>query len=232
MKSLVTFVLMLVSMGALDLTDDLLLRVVFKALTSILFVLTGLFAIGERKSGSGYARLILTGLVFGFAGDVLLELANLKGDLYFVIGLVTFALGHVFYLIAFFRKSRFQWFNLIPTCIVIPAVLIAVPVTGAFEFTPPALFYAVIAYGVILTFMVGKSFSFTAYKDNPAFVRLTVTGAILFAVSDIILLFILFFRPVLVLPREDTVKQVLTVCNLLTYYLGQGLIALSLRKEP
>ena len=92
MKSLVTFVLMLVSMGALDLTGDLLLRVVFKALTSILFVLTGLFAIGERKSGSGYARLILTGLVFGFAGDVLLELANLKGDLLSLMCAICYAI--------------------------------------------------------------------------------------------------------------------------------------------
>ncbi|MBQ9537691.1 MAG: lysoplasmalogenase [Treponema sp.] len=232
MKSIITFILMLVSMAALDMTSDLVLRVFFKALTSVLFVLTGIFAMRERNSGTSYAKLILTGLILGFAGDVLLELANLKGDLYFVIGLVTFALGHVFYLIAFFKKSPFQWFNLIPTFIVIPAVLIAVPVTKAFEFNPPALYYAVLAYGVILTFMVGKSFSYTAFKGSTAFVRLTIIVAILFAISDIILLFILFFKPVLVLDRENCTKIVLTVFNLLTYYIGQGLIALSLRKEP
>ena len=231
MKSIVTFVLMLVSMLALDCTGDLVMRVVFKALTSVLFVLTGILATGERKSGSAYARLVLVGLALGCAGDILLELSNLEGELYFVLGLSTFALGHVFYLIAFFRKTRFQWFNVIPTLIVIPAVLIAVPATGAFQFDPPALFYAVIVYGVILTFMVGKSFSFTAFKDDRAFARLTITGALLFAVSDIILLFILFFKPVLAMDRDDTVKLALTVFNLLTYYVGQGFIALSLRME-
>ena len=233
MHSIITFILMLASMAALDMTvKGTVLRLSLKALTSLFFVLTGILAMRERKSGSSYAKLILTGLILGFVGDVLLEYTNMAGPIYFVIGLVSFALGHAFYLIAFFKRTSFRWYSIIPVLIVVPTVLVAVPVTGAFQFDPPALFYAVIAYGIILTFMVGMSFCFTAFKEHPAFVRLTIIGAVLFAISDIILLFILFFKPALALPASSKEIVILTVCNLLTYYLGQGLIALSLRKEP
>ena len=243
MKSIITFVLMLLSMVVLDLTGEmpvqlcgLSLRVYAKTITSILFVLTGIFAMRERRGGvkgGPYARLVLTGLLFGLIGDVFMALnKDFGGFLYVSVGLVTFALGHIFYLIAFSRKSRFHWFNLIPLLIIIPAILIAVSVTGKFKFSPPALFYAVIAYGVILSCMVGRSLSFTDFREHPAFVRLTIIGTILFATSDLILLFIMFYTPVASLPSNTPVRVTLSVFNLLTYYVGQGLIALSLKEEP
>ena len=243
MKSIITFVLMLLSMMVLDLTGEmpvqlcgLSLRVYAKTITSILFVLTGIFAMRERRGGvkgGPYARLVLTGLLFGLIGDVFMALnKDFGGFLYVSVGLVTFALGHVFYLIAFSRKSRFHWFNLSPLLIIIPAILIAVSLTGKFKFSPPALFYAVIAYGVILSCMVGRSLSFTDFKEHPAFVRLTIIGTILFATSDLILLFIMFYTPVASLPSNTPVRVTLSVFNLLTYYVGQGLIALSLKEEP
>ncbi len=238
MKSIVCFVAMLVSMLALDLSltqGDLMIQVYLKGLSSIFFVLTGIFALAERPKKEGrspsYAVLILLGLVFGCIGDINMQLADIKGDLCFIIGLVTFALGHVFYLIAFFKKSHFHFYNLIPTLIVIPLFLIAIPLSGAFEFNPDFLFYAVIGYGVLMTFMVGKSLSFTEFKGHPAFVRMTTVGAVLFAVSDVILLFILFFKPVIALGQFDPLRLALRFAGLLTYYPGQGLIALSLKKE-
>lgn len=239
MKSIISFVAMLIAMLALDFSltgGDLLLQVYLKGLASVLFVLTGIFALCERpkirgRTGS-YACFILLGLLFGFVGDVSMQLADIKGDLCFIIGLVTFALGHIFYLAAFFKKSHFRWFNLLPTLTVIPLFLFAIPASGQFEFNPSFLFFAVIAYGVILTFMVGKSLSFTEFKGQPAFVRMTIAGAILFAISDIILLFILFFKPVIALSQFDPVRLTLRFAGLLTYYPGQGLIALSLKKEP
>ncbi|MCR5622163.1 MAG: lysoplasmalogenase [Treponema sp.] len=233
MKTIITFILMLVSMALLDMSTDVWTCVLLKAFASFFFVLTGFFALRERKSGSSYSKIILTGLVFGMIGDVFMDLSNLPdGGPYFIIGLVTFALGHVFYLIAFFKKSRFHWFNLIPTIIAVPAVLFLVPATGVFEFNPQLLFYAVIVYVFVLSFMMGKSFSFTEFKENPSFVRLTIIGAVLFAISDVILFFTLFFTPLSRLPKHGTTQFIFHVLNLLTYYVGQGLIALSLKKEP
>ena len=243
MKSAITFVLMLLSMVGLDVVGEmpvylcgLSLRVYVKTITSFLFVLTGVFAMKERREGvkaGPYAKLILTGLIFGFIGDIFMALnKDFGGFLYVSIGLVTFALGHVFYLIAFIKKSRFRWYNLIPLFVIIPAILLAVMQTGKFKFNPPALFYAVISYGVILSLMVGKSLSFTCFKETPSFIRLTIIGTVLFATSDLILLFIMFFGPVASLPSDTPVRVTLSVINLLTYYVGQGFLALSLKKEP
>ena len=233
MRTIITLALMLVSMVMLDMATDVWTCVFLKALASFFFVLTGFFAMKERKSGSAYSRIIMAGLVSGMIGDVFMDLANLPdGDLYFIIGLVIFALGHVFYLIAFFKKTSFRWLNLVPTLIAVPAVLFCVPATGMFEFSPPLLFYAVIIYVFVLSFMMGKSFSFTEFRENPGFVRLTMIGAILFALSDLILFFTLFFTPISRLPKDTTTQFVLHVLNLLIYYAGQGLIALSLKKEP
>ena len=226
---------MLVSMFTLCLsllTGDLVLHVYLKALASIFFVLSGFFALKERRKAGSYAYLVLLGLLFGCIGDVSMQVSDLKGELYFIVGLVTFALGHIFYLLAFFKKSRFRWTDLILTLLFIPLALIGIPLSGAFVFNPSFLFFAVMAYGIILTFMVGKSFAFTEFKEHPGFVRLTITGAVLFAVSDVILLFILFFKPVTAMAQFDPRLLALRIFGLITYYAGQGLIALSLRKEP
>ncbi len=235
MKSIICFVAMLVTMMTLSLsllTGNLVLQVYLKALASILFVCAGLFAARERRSGSSYVRFILLGLIFGCVGDISMQISDIKGELYFIIGLVTFALGHVFYLVAFFKKSSFRWYNLILTLLVIPAAIVGIPLSQAFEFNPGFLFFAVIAYGVIMTFMVGKSLSFVEFKGHPRFVQMTIIGAILFGISDIILLFILFFKPVSSLAQFDPFLLMLRMVGLVTYYVGQGLIALSLKKEP
>lgn len=161
-----------------------------------------------------------------------MQVSDIEGELYFIVGLITFALGHIFYLIAFFNKSSFRWYNLLLTLLVIPTAVFGIPLSGAFEFNPSFLFFAVIAYGVIMTFMVGKSLSFVEFKGHPRFVQMTIIGAILFGISDIILLFILFFKPVSSLAQFDPFLLMLRMVGLVTYYVGQGLIALSLKKEP
>lgn len=55
-----------------------------------------------RVRHSGYRAAVAAGLLFGAAGDVLLELGR-EG---FVFGLAAFLIGHLFYLIAFLRDCR------------------------------------------------------------------------------------------------------------------------------
>ena len=69
-----------------------------KSGASIMFVLAALLV---PRPEPGYFRLVLIGLLFGLGGDVLLEL---KGQAFFLAGLVGFLLGHVFYAVAFFRS--------------------------------------------------------------------------------------------------------------------------------
>ena len=72
-----------------------------KGLASLCFVLTGVwFAV---FSGGGRSVLIVFGLVLGLIGDVLLAMRfeyPAKHDQFFLIGAISFALGHVLYIIA------------------------------------------------------------------------------------------------------------------------------------
>ena len=226
---IITFCLMIVSLAALNTVGCLelspVIRVLVKTLTSIMFLLTGFASARKGKEKlSAYKKLVLTGLFLGLAGDVLLGL-NFISTAFFVAGLIAFALGHVFYVIAFTRKSpKLEVINFIPMLIIMPSFFLLVFITKKFEFE--GLFPCIVFYGLLLTFMQGKAFSLLKFKDKATtFVRLTLAGVTLFAISDIILLFILFMQ----IPLD--VKKVLEVFNLVTYYVGQGFIALSLTSE-
>ena len=53
----------------------------------------------QPKKGR-YQLLVIAGLILGAAGDVLLELEGL-----FIVGLLSFLLGHVAYILAFLQNS-------------------------------------------------------------------------------------------------------------------------------
>ena len=58
-----------------------------------------------------YANLIMIGLIFSLAGDLLLQVSN---DL-FVIGLLSFLVAHLFYIAAFLGVARKgNWLRLLP----------------------------------------------------------------------------------------------------------------------
>ncbi|MBR1912881.1 MAG: hypothetical protein IJ828_11080, partial [Treponema sp.] len=189
------------------------------------FVATGVAAARiEKGSLSVYKKLVLSGLVLGMIGDILLELQFISIG-FFVAGLISFAAGHIFYVVAFSLKApRLEIVNFIPMAIVMPAFFLLVFLSNLFDFQ--GLFPCIVFYGIVLTFMMGKALSLSQYaKKAKLFVCLTITGVTLFAISDIILLFILFMNV------QPMLKNMLTLFNLLTYYIGQGLLALSLSSE-
>lgn len=67
-----------------------------KTLLSCLFIFTALV---QPHPDPGYFYLLLTGLIFCLGGDVFLALPQ---DRAFLMGLVSFLLGHVWYVISFF----------------------------------------------------------------------------------------------------------------------------------
>ena len=90
------------------------------------------------KPPTRFKRLVVVGLVFGAGGDLLLELG------YFVPGLLSFLVGHLFYITALLTKSR----RLAPV-LAIPFAIWAVGLPwllsdGAGEFLVPIAFYAVV----------------------------------------------------------------------------------------
>ncbi len=75
-----------------------------KMTCSTFFVFTGfLIAWGSQNKGT-YAKLMLVGLVLGWLGDFFLHVKNT--EVYFIFGLASFLLGHIFYISAFSHVSR------------------------------------------------------------------------------------------------------------------------------
>ena len=101
---------------------------VFKTLTSLLFVVSGIvnfwfaaktgFAEAKHKR---FAILMLIGLVFAMAGDILLIESSL-----FVFGAAMFAVGHIFFFVAYMQLTRFCVRDLICSVIVFSLALVVI----------------------------------------------------------------------------------------------------------
>jgi uncharacterized membrane protein YhhN len=127
-------------------------------------LLLGLYALSQRAWLAGAA------LLFCAAGDVLLELV-------FVAGMGAFAVGHIFYVLAFLEWGRILGANErdYPVAVLIVIVslgLLAWLLPGMGELLVPALIYQ-----AIITTMVATAFVVKA----PMLARL---GAVIFMISD------------------------------------------------
>jgi alkenylglycerophosphocholine/alkenylglycerophosphoethanolamine hydrolase len=158
-----------------------------------------------------YAALILAGLIFSLAGDILLEIS---ADL-FVPGLIAFLIGHVWYIAAFLSATReLKWPRMLPFAAwVILAYLLLFP-------NLKGMALPVAAYVIVIGSMMWRS---SATIANPI-VRwqwLALIGAILFGLSDTLLAFKKF--------SGVTIGQHFTVIVL--YWLGQLGLALSVKRN-
>ena len=188
--------------------------VVLKGLASLCFVIVGAMA----GDGSHLAKLVLAGLILGCVADVLLNLRWVfkeKGKLIFLVGILVFLSGHIVYLAAILPMSE-SWV----ICFVIGIILTAglmkwifTKITAEKAFKIFGVFYI---GAIVLMNCVAISNLITVPS---AFTALFAAGAVLFLISDIVLILNTFG------PES---KFSLRITNLSLYYLGQLLIALSL----
>jgi len=180
-----------------------------KTLASSLFIVAALVQSGPPE---GYFLPLILGLVLCLGGDVCLAL---PGKRFFLAGLVSFLLGHVLYLIAFFRLSSPGAWTLYSA---IPCALLS---TAVFMYLRPRLgnmLLPVLAYVLVITLMVVGAFTVMGDESYALRGRLTVVaGASLFYLSD---LFVARDRFIM---REFTNRLV----GLPLYYAGQFLLAFS-----
>ncbi len=131
---------------------------------------------------------ILLALLFSFLGDIFLLLDKLKQK-YFILGLVSFAIGHIFYILTFLQSiSNYNQFSLFYLLFILPYLLIAKFIY--IKLNPYFSKYklSIIIYGLILIMM-----SFTSLLRFLDFTGLQLwlpfIGSILFIISDVILAF-------------------------------------------
>ncbi len=155
-----------------------------------------------------YTYLILAGLVCSLIGDVFL----LSPQKFFIQGLLSFLVAHVFYIVAFTQRG----IAVSPT-IAVPIALVALGMVGFLsDSLEKALKLPVVIYISIIAIMAILAVSLWHTQPNTRTLQ-AATGALLFMASDSTLAYQQFKRRF----RYD--QSVIMV----TYFAAQWLIALS-----
>ena len=139
---------------------------------------------------------VIPALILGWIGDVLL--LKINKSIYFKLGLASFLLGHICYIIVFFDVLGIFGSGGAAGHLNIPAILIFTPpaiVLGAvvFRLIKPTkeMFFPVIFYMIVLETMT--LFGFQTFLFNPDTAGLLIlAGCICFMVSDTILAYYTF----------------------------------------
>lgn len=188
--------------------------VVLKGLASLCFVVVGVMA----GDGSHLAKLVLAGLILGCIADVLLNLRWVfkeKGKLIFLVGILVFLSGHIVYLAAILPMAK-SWV----ICFVIGIILTAGLMKWIFTKITAEKAFKIFGVFYIGAIVLMNCVAISNLITGPsAFTALFAAGAVLFLISDIVLILNTFG------PES---KFSLRITNLSLYYLGQLLIALSL----
>jgi uncharacterized membrane protein YhhN len=181
-----------------------------KGSLSLLFILAALV---QKDPLSPYVVFVVTGLVFCLGGDVFLALPQKKA---FMLGLVSFLVGHVFYVIGFFSvagPSGWTWVSLLAAALISGLVYLWLR-SHLGKMKGP-----VVGYMVVITVMVCAASSVLGVPDYNLSGRvMAFTGAVAFYFSDVFVARDRFMK-----------KEFLNrLVGLPMYYAGQFLIAFSL----
>jgi uncharacterized membrane protein YhhN len=189
-----------------------------KMVCSLCFLAFGLLGI-VYHSWQGpvvaYDWLVLAGLIFSLLGDMALVWGKQRRP--FLFGLVLFLVAQVLYSTAFSLVNELSGWDLLVLVVIVAAVL------EAYRFLDMdlgQLKIPVLAYVLVISFMMTKALS-TLYLrglTGPAAWLVPVGAALFFASDGFLALFKFQRHPV------DAFRGV----NLVTYYLGQVLLALTI----
>lgn len=188
----------------------------FKTLSSICFLICAFLSYKKSPLTKKYSFTIMSGLLLGLIGDVFL--APPYTETRFSIGASAFALGHILFTIAFLTLDSIKLKDFILSSILSGSFIYFLTHNSSFELCKRLPIACI--YSIIISFMFIKSLGiFKFRKINSFFCYFTILGTFLFLISDIVLTFKIF------MPNPNPCFDSI---NLILYYTGQGMIALSL----
>ncbi len=184
-----------------------------KSTTSALFVLMGIanliIALKLKSNNLKYPIVMCVALTLAMIGDIAINLI-------FELGAGFFAIGHIFYFIAYCYLRRFRWKDLLYSLFIFVPVLALILFAPIFDFGGNFLMIVCIIYALIISCMVSKSIS--NYIQEKSLLNLIILiGSILFCVSDLMLLFDNF----------TGLPNIMGILCLATYYPAQIFLAYS-----
>jgi uncharacterized membrane protein YhhN len=180
-----------------------------KTILSCLFIFTALVQVHPIPV---YFYLMLIGLIFCLGGDVFLALPQ---ERMFLLGLVSFLLGHVFYVVCFFYVAGVNQWTMIG-CLV--GLLVSGLVFGWLRPHLGPMLVPVIAYVIVITVMVVGAWTVLGDTKLSYAGRVPVfIGAVSFYLSDLFVARDRFLR-------SEFFNRLI---GLPMYYCGQFLLAFS-----
>lgn len=194
---------------------------VSKTTTSILFIFTAVISYMKSPGDYYYFILLIIGLFFSLFGDMFLALKVNHNDgslnKYFLYGLVSFSITHVMYVLAFTHLGSFNILDLLVAFALAFIAMTLLKSNKNIDFKNMLLPASI--YSFIICLMTFESIKLVFLLKFDIGTYLLLIGALLFILSDLVLCFILF---------NKYSKKYLSAINLITYYMGQFIIASTL----
>lgn len=183
----------------------------FKSLSSAGFLIMAVF-IMKQGYDETYMWLMLAGLFLGAMGDVFLALPYCypkKKDVFFLLGLTSFLLGHMVYAAALYHTDMVGSAVSLGIAVIggILMILLLKKLGTDFE----KMMFPSMLYAMVILFMECQALSWLLADMNAYSVILNI-GSLLFVLSDLVLVFILF---------HDLDTPPMRRLNLTLYYAAQ-----------
>ena len=127
--------------------------------------------------------IFLAALFFCWLGDVLLMF---QGEIYFILGLVAFLIGHLFYIVTFRQLKWTTGKTLLPTQKVrfpLPIVLATIGLMVVLQPKLGAMLIPVLVYAIVIMIMAISALFRNGFT-NPSSFGWVFAGAIFFMISD------------------------------------------------
>lgn len=189
-----------------------------KACASMCFVLIAFFSYKKSSKDSIFFKNIFSGLLFCLFGDILITLSYIPA--FFLSGIACFFICHLLFINGFCKKVPFNGKDILLFLIIYIPFTLFITFNESFSFK--GYYFLILLYSMVVILMLSKSFSLISLKNHHKFATYSIViSAIMFSLSDFMLLFILFS------PHSLTILKLL---NLFTYYIGQGILSLSFSK--
>ena len=170
--------------------DNTLLQTIFKPL--IIPVLIGYFDSEVKSITKGIAKWVLFALIFSLAGDVLLMFQG-KKEIFFLLGLASFLIAHIFYIIFFHHVRVRENVKSNPWLLVIVVVYYAALISWLSPFLGD-MKLPVRIYGIVISIMFMLAMHMLPIKNKLAGSWM-MWGALLFVISDSVLAINKFYQP-------------------------------------
>lgn len=182
---------------------------VFKTLASSVFVLCGIVNIlmmlkYRLVKNKKFYILLMLGLCFAMAGDVLLIE-------HFIIGAVSFAIGHIFYFLSYLCLKKLSWLDLF---LALGVITISVLVILLAPLNFRGMMPLIMVYAVVISIMLSKSISLF-WGKNKKIAIICFVGSLMFFLSDLFLMIAMF----------SNIGRVMNILCLAFYYPAEIILA-------